>query len=202
MVFLPQSFFGFPLYIGVELSLGIAIFNKFCGFYGILALFTGHPLRITQWFFYVWSCVVLLVYLKGISQIYKPTLPTTCLVLMSYSADTILSCIFTIYFTNYWFSKEGSAAVADVETANQPSSASQSYEYNGTLVFTLFTLAARFYSNFLIAAFVQRMMKQDRFIPDDNDIDLNLKSKPVLHRAYLKLQRSCYHFCRYYLLPA
>ncbi|AET39774.1 Kei1p Ecym_4762 [Eremothecium cymbalariae DBVPG len=221
MVYLPQSFFGLPLYIGVELSLGVAIFNKFCGLYGILALFTGRPLDLIQWGFYVWSFAALLVFTKGLSQVYKPKLMTYCMVLTVYSLDTVLACFFAVLFTGDWFSKEDTSSgsnpvsgkgigVVDVgksgtqnfayrRTVDDTQSASTHYEYSSTILLTLIVSALRFYSNFIIASFVRRMMKQNRYITEPDDVEYDLKNTSVAYRAYVSTQRWCYYFCRRYL---
>lgn len=198
----------------MELSLGIAIFNKFCGLFGLLALFTGHPLDILQWLFYLWSFVTLLVYLHGLMQIYQPRLAAYCLVLVVYSTDTILTCLYTLWFTRGWFidgdvgvtatakEDDADATQGSVTVENEPvshQSASKSYEYAFTMAFTLFALSLRFYSNFLIASFVQRMFQHNKFAAGCDDVEQDLKHKSVAYRAYAKMQRWCYFLCRRYL---
>lgn len=204
---------GYPLYIGVELSLGITILNKFCGVYGLLALFTGHPLGIMQWVFYLWSVAMLLIYINGLSHIYKPKLMTYCLLLVAFTLDTILSCFFTLWFTKEWFTEEdnsiynGKLSISpvnlidmtkrNIDTTSQ--SATQQYEYFATIFLILLTISTRFYSNFIIASFVQKILLHPKYSVDISDIDRSLKGKNIIRQWFIKVEIWCYYICRYYL---
>lgn len=187
--------------------LGITIFNKCSGAYGILALFTGHPLTFMQWIFYLWSVGTIYVYAQGLYEIHKPTLLTFSQILVTFSIDTILTCVFTVWFTGVWFTEESisdsnsSATNAngkrDVSLASQ--GASQSYEYSVTIFFTLVTCIFRLYFNFLLASFVQELLHHPKYMVDQDDVEQDLKNKPVWKRWWIKSQKSSYNICRHLL---
>lgn len=104
MFHLPNKFLGFfPIYYGIEIGLGITIINKFCGMYGILALFSGHALSFMQWIFYLFQFFTLLIYSKALSQVYEPHLVYYSFTLLTFICDTFFTLFFTIFFTAEWY---------------------------------------------------------------------------------------------------
>ncbi|SCU93271.1 LAMI_0E13784g1_1 [Lachancea mirantina] len=218
MSHLPQSFLGsFPLYLGVEIALGITILNKCSGFYGLLALFTGHPLDLLQWVLYLFSAFTLVVYAIGLSKTYKPDVLTFSLVVALFTLDTVLTCLFTLWFSNDWFSRgsgleesrpelqnPGSALGPPPELVKRGSSlasqsASQGYEHSVTILFTILTLAARFYFNAILLAFLQRLLRHPKYMLDFDELQQDMKNKSFLQRYWRKCQLKCYYLCRQYL---
>lgn len=206
-----QSFFGFlPLYLGVEIVLGITILNKCSGAYGILALFTGHPLDYMQWISYLWSVFTLIVFAQGLYIIHKPNLMVFSQILVYFSADTLLTCFFTLYFSAEWFSmanaEKNESTVGVTKPHNKRSSdlasqgASERYEYTTTLLFTLVTLLFRLYFNFILASFVQELLRHPKYMVDQDDVEQDLKHKPVWTRWWIKSQKFCYKVCRHTLV--
>ncbi|ODV62309.1 Kei1p [Ascoidea rubescens DSM 1968] len=100
-----------PLYIGMEIILGIAILNKFSGVYGILSIFTGHPINFFQWFLNLSSIIILPFYINALKYVKKPHLGKFSLVCCVFLFDTLLSILFIIYFALYWFETESSKTV-------------------------------------------------------------------------------------------
>ncbi|SCV06110.1 LANO_0H22320g1_1 [Lachancea nothofagi CBS 11611] len=217
MAYLPKLFLGvFPLYMGVELALAFTLLNKCSGFYGILGLFTGHALDTMQWLLYLSSVCTVLVYSSALVQIYKPQLLMYSLTLVVFCADTVLTCFFTLWFSGQWFSAQH-GELTDPNSQTQQSqtpelqskykrgdtldsqSASQSAEFFLTILITLLALASRFYFNFIIMAFVQRLFRHPKYIVDVNDVEQDLKHKNLLQRWWLKAQHASYKLCRRYL---
>ncbi|CAD6612595.1 XXYS1_4_G0048960.mRNA.1.CDS.1 [Saccharomyces cerevisiae] len=210
---LPKSFLGFmPLYLAVEIVLGISILNKCSGAYGILALFTGHPLDFMQWIAYLWSVFTLIVFSQGLYLIHKPNLLVFSQICVLYTIDTISTCFFTLWFTTQWFTLEDTANIdgnnalqsnpistgklteRGIDTSKQ--SATESYEYSMTILITLVSLIFRFYFNFILASFVQELLHHPKYLVDRDDVEQNLKNKPIWKRLWAKSQKGCYKLCK------
>ena len=210
---LPKSFLGFmPLYLAVEIVLGISILNKCSGAYGILALFTGHPLDFMQWIAYLWSVFTLIVFSQGLYLIHKPNLLVFSQICVLYTIDTISTCFFTLWFTTQWFTLEDTANI-DGNNALQSNpistgkltergidiskqSATESYEYTMTILITLVSLIFRFYFNFILASFVQELLHHPKYLVDRDDVEQNLKNKPIWKRLWAKSQKGCSKLCK------
>ncbi|SCU85233.1 LAFA_0D14598g1_1 [Lachancea sp. 'fantastica'] len=216
MVHLPKSFIGiFPLYMGVELALGITIFNKCSGVYGILGLITGHRLHFMQWLLYLTSILQLVVYSAALKQIYAPQVLNFAMTLVVYTTDTVLTCLFTLWFSGQWFSAKNSEFDDPNSQTHQSAipgsqlkirgdslssqSASQSTEFFFTILLTLLALASRFYFNSILFAFVQGLIRHPKYTLDIDDIEQNLKNKNWLVRNWKKAQYTSYKWCRHYL---
>lgn len=196
-----QKFLGcLPLYIGVELVLGITILNKCSGAYGILALFTGHPLEFMQWALYLWSIFTLAIYAQGLFLYKKPNLLAFSQIFVTFSIDTLLTCLFTLWFTREWYTLEDNTttqkSIAAAAEREPTQGASQSFEYGITMFITLVSLICRLYFNFLLASFVQELLLHPRYMLDNDDVEQELKIQPAWKRVWIKSQRSCFRFTR------
>lgn len=172
-----------------------------------------------QWVFYLFSAFTLVVYSIGLRQVNKPNLLSFSLVLVIFTLDTALTCFFTVWFSAAWFSAEAQeftdpksttiqsagAAIGPGKELNprgktlESQSASQSYEFFFTILFTVITLVARFYFNFIMVAFVQRLLRHPKYMVDQDDVEQNLKNRSFFQRWWIKSEKSCYKFCRRYL---
>ncbi|CCH58444.1 hypothetical protein TBLA_0A06520 [Henningerozyma blattae CBS 6284] len=188
---LPKRFCGVaPLYLGVELVLGITIFNKCGGAYGILALFNGHPLEFAQWVLYTWSIVCLAIYAQGLAKVHRPTLYTFSQVFIFFSVDTLLTCAFTVYFTHEWFA---------ANTTTRPPAAqgaSDAYEYSVSLLVTLASLVSRLYFNFIVGSFLQELFFRPAYTLDTDEVETELRHSSLLRRLWLQNQHYCYILSR------
>ncbi|GME83325.1 unnamed protein product [Ambrosiozyma monospora] len=111
---LPQKFLGvLPLYTGVELIMLYGIINRMSGVYGLLSLFTGHPIDFIQWIFYLSSTLVLVFYVIGFKQVRQPSMNSFSLVVLVYLLDTIIGCLFTLYFVWFWFAEQSQQTTGD-----------------------------------------------------------------------------------------
>ncbi|CAR28699.1 hypothetical protein ZYGR_0U00570 [Zygosaccharomyces rouxii] len=198
---LPKRFLGFlPLYIGVEVALGVTILNKCSGLFGILALFTGHPLEFLQWVLYLWSIFSFVVYAQGLFTYSKPSLLVFSQIFIAFSIDTFLTCLFTLWFTNQWYTLEDntptqkSIAAAAMQEPNQ--GASQSFEFVMTIFITLASLIARLYFNFVLASFVQGLLQHPRYMVDYVDVEQELRTQPVWKRVWTRTQIRCLRYSK------
>lgn len=183
------------------MALGITIFNKCSGAYAILALFTGHPLEFMQWILYIWSIITLCIYAQGLFQIHKPNLLTYSQIFVTFSIDTVLTSLFTVWFTNSWYSlednnKENYAGQNSGSIENINQGASPTFEYGVTLFITLASLCARLYFNFLLASYVQELLLHPRFMVDQDDVEQDLKHQRPWKRWWIKSQKFCYKFSK------
>ncbi|GMM33543.1 Kei1 protein [Saccharomycopsis crataegensis] len=120
-LYLPKSFLGLPLYIGVELVLGIAIFNKMAGFYGVLSLLTGHPIEFTQWIFYLSSLLIVPFYVNGLQNVKNPNLARFSLISLIYFIDTVSGIVFILHFAYQWFSTNDTSVAKIPNTPTETS---------------------------------------------------------------------------------
>ena len=186
---LPQKFLGIiPLYIGVELLLGVSILNKAGGAFGVLSLFTGHPITFWQWLFNMSCLIILPFYISGVSNLINRStnVRKMSLVCLIYTFDTLVGLIYTLYFTGYWFNHEdtnptggdttsglskreiehhaGGMAVSppsfDNYEKNLYQSASSARELFLTTSSILISTAVRFYFNIIIISFTRLLIKQ------------------------------------------
>lgn len=197
----PKTFLGFlPLYIAVEVVLGITVLNKCSGVYGILAIFTGHPLDFMQGLSYLWSIFTLIVYAQGLYEIHKPTLLTFSQIFIFYSIDTIFTCFFTLWFTKVWFgvesSEESQTGVSKRGADIGSQGATQTYEYAITMFITWVSLIFRLYFNFILASYVKELLSSPKFMIDQDDVAQDLKNKTFYKRWWIKCQKESYKLCR------
>lgn len=159
----------FPLFIGVEVVLGIAILNKAGGVYGVLSLFTGHPINFWQWLYNMLAITTLPIYIPALihlnnkeNNVRKMSLATVV-----YTLDTLIGLFYTVYFTFFWFSSEdGSVKVNERSyTPDTPDlsaqSASEGRELFVTFSLTLAITVIRLYFNLVVVSFTKALLKQD-----------------------------------------
>ncbi|ODV96588.1 hypothetical protein PACTADRAFT_79047 [Pachysolen tannophilus NRRL Y-2460] len=221
---LPRKFIGFlPLYIGIELILGFAILNKVSGFYGLLSLFTGHPIDFMQWIYYMQSIFILPFYVYGLKALHEPrsnangfkmvNVHRMSLVTVLYTIDTVLSVLFSGYFSWFYFSgkaEEADAASASViqntfdngaqipnmkravtTSTNSSESASTTYELFLTFVTILCVSVARFYFNIVMLSFSKNLIKAARFNNNNNNNTTDTEQSPA---SMNKFQRILYEW--------
>lgn len=106
---LPLKFFGvIPLYLGVEVILGITILNKAGGVYGFFSLITGHPINFWQWVYNFLCVAVLPVYVSSLMNVTtKGNTKKFSLCCITYVLDTIIGLFFTLHFGLWWYFTEG-----------------------------------------------------------------------------------------------
>ena len=180
--------------------MGISVLNKCSGAYGILALFTGHPLGFIQWVAYIWSIFTLIVYAQGLFQVHKPSLLTYCQIFITFSVDTVLTCLFTLFFSSQWFNEEDSSLQkVDTKTDIYGQGASESYEYFFTMLITLIALASRMYFNFILASFTQQLFFHPGYMVDQDDVLQDLKNKSKFKQVWIKSKKSCYRISKHIL---
>lgn len=197
---LPTTFLGLPLYIGIELILGIAVLNKLSGLYGILSIFTGHPLDFSQWLLYISSIVIVPFYFRGLYDIKNPEVLPFAGILLIYTVDSATTLFFIIHFMINWF------VIEDVKTVEVPGqdyskSASQGYEYGWILVSSAAIFVTRIYFNFVIWAFYKKLVKMFKVkgIPIyDDDVQLDLKNQSFLRRGLYKFDKLCFNLLEKY----
>lgn len=128
---LPAKFFGIlPLQSGVELILIYTAINKMSGIFGLLSLFTSHPINFVQWVYYTLNCFILFVTTWCYISVRKlasqslasnnssaflnqesnlTLLGVIALFVVVYILDFFTGNLFMIYLTNLWFEEEYSS---------------------------------------------------------------------------------------------
>lgn len=169
-----------------------AILNKAGGVFGILSIFTGHPLNLWQWVYNIFAVIILPFYITGLSVITSkpPNVKKICLTCLLYFIDTCLGLLYTIYFMCYWFTREDNNPTAapgvtdkgsaTAGTAAQMSSGSKAVGLSSqsatparelfvTIASTIIVTSARFYFLAIMAAFTKVLIKQDSLTLRYND---------------------------------
>ncbi|CAX45377.1 conserved hypothetical protein [Candida dubliniensis CD36] len=200
---LPLKFLGsIPLFIGVEVILGITILNKASGLYGILSLFTGHPINFWQWLYNSLAIITLPVYVSALINLKtKPrNLRKISLATIVYVLDTLVGSIFTLYFIYFWFSsEEGSvkSTGADSSSALSSQSASAARELFITLGTTISVTAIRLYFTLVILSFAKALLKQNRMEARYNDIQNGTSSRSLEEEEETEVANATGYFAEF-----
>ncbi|KAI5968794.1 hypothetical protein CANMA_002230 [Candida margitis] len=175
---LPQKFLGFiPLFIGVEIVLGVTILNKAGGLYGILSLLTGHPIDFWQWLYNSLALLMLPIYATALINLRNKArnLRKLSLATVVYIVDTIIGTLYTVYFVFFWFqSEDGSEAevggdsllrrkmdASDEEANLSSQSASAGRELFFIFATTIVMTIIRIYFTLVIVSFTKALLKQN-----------------------------------------
>lgn len=164
--------------------------NKASGIYGIVSLFTGHPINFWQWLYNSLSIATLPIYTSALLhlQIRPLNVRKISIACLVYVIDTIIGNFFTLYFTNFWFSGEenvndsssSSNAYKDLLPELAAQSASPARELFITVASTIILTAIRFYFTFVIVSFTKSLLKQtsgQRLVADDEEDDMNKEGR-------------------------
>lgn len=123
----PKAFlFFFPLHMGAELIIAIGLLNKASGFYGILSIFTGHPLSVMEWILNILSLVTLPLYILAFQTIHTRNALRMVLFAYLYSIDTLCSVGFSIYFCVHWFTEKAKVVAASGSESSPGAAATSS----------------------------------------------------------------------------
>ncbi|CAK7901793.1 inositol phosphorylceramide synthase regulatory subunit Kei1p [[Candida] anglica] len=189
--FLPSKFVGYlPLYIGVELILGIAILNKVSGAYGIVSIFTGHPINFWQWLYNMLAIIVLPIYISALSHLQtRPSnVRKVSLACLIFVADTIIGVFYTIYFVSFWFSHEDNVPAEESVQPLTSQSASEARELFVTSSTTLIITFIRFYFTLVIISFTRALLKQNasqRLVAEDEEEAINQPGKLAKMKKFI-----------------
>jgi hypothetical protein len=159
----------FPLFIGVEAVLGIAILNKAGGVYGVLSLFTGHPINFWQWLYNMLAISTLPIYIPALIHLNnkEKNIRKMSLATVVYTLDTLIGLFYTVYFIFFWFSSEDDSVKVNKRsyTPDTPDlsgqSASEGRELFVTFSLTLAITVIRLYFNLVVISFTKALLKQD-----------------------------------------
>lgn len=161
-----------------------------------------------QWISYLWCVITLIIYSQGLYQIHKPQLYTFSQIFVTFTFDSIITLIFTLWFTSNWFNIDNNSNM-DVNIINllnkrgesqASQGASAQYEYVITIMITMVSILFRLYYNCVLASFVQELLRNPKFLVDQDDVAQDLKNKNIIIRFWIKSQRISYHWCRRFLM--
>lgn len=155
---------GIPLYIGVEVILGIAILNKASGIYGLLSLLTGHPLSFSQWLYNILSLLAIPVYILGLMNISRQpqVVRKMALTAVVYIADSIIGLFYTVLFAFAWFSGDAQLAPPLPQSKASIQLASPERESFFTTLTIVVLLALRVYTTLVIISFSRQLLRKQR----------------------------------------
>lgn len=190
--------------------------NKISGFYGMLSLFTGHPLDFAQCLYYLTSILITPFYISMLRNL-SITLPTSAIrfknstinklsfVTILFQVDTVLSLLFTLYFSWFWFSGTAeaqdsspnpdftdSALLLKRAVDRSAESATPSREFFVTVSSTLVVCVARAYFSLVFLSFTRNMIKAAKYNSvhnnDDQEMDTEFLNKNVFQRKLRQLE--------------
>ncbi|KAK9431600.1 Inositolphosphorylceramide synthase subunit Kei1-domain-containing protein [Lipomyces doorenjongii] len=99
-----QYFLGFiPLAAGAELITVFGVVNKASGIYGLLSIFTGHPITAAQLVLNIVSLLLLPVFLYALHNVRRQNALPVVAFSYIYFVDMLANLAFTIYFSVTWF---------------------------------------------------------------------------------------------------
>lgn len=176
--------------------------NKASGLYGILSLFTGHPINFWQWLYNLLAIITLPVYVSALINLKtKPrNLRKISLATIVYVLDTLVGSIFTLYFIYFWFSlEEGSvkSTGADLSSALSSQSASAARELFITLGTTISVTAIRLYFTLVILSFAKALLKQNRMEARYNDIQNGTSSRSLEEEEETEVANATGYFAEF-----
>ena len=176
--------------------------NKASGLYGILSLFTGHPINFWQWLYNLLAIITLPVYVSALINLKtKPrNLRKISLATIVYVLDTLVGSIFTLYFIYFWFSlEEGSvkSTGADLSSALLSQSASAARELFITLGTTISVTAIRLYFTLVILSFAKALLKQNRMEARYNDIQNGTSSRSLEEEEETEVANATGYFAEF-----
>ncbi|CAN6674364.1 hypothetical protein TRVA0_052S00562 [Trichomonascus vanleenenianus] len=172
--------------MGAEIITAIGVLNKASGFYGILSIFTGHPLDPMEWVLNILSLVLLPVYAHVFLTISQRNALRMVVFAYIYAIDTLVSSLsFSIYFIVHWFSTKakemaaaggvvtnnGTAVANDTQVMRRADdtavsqSASLAQETAVTIVITVALLIVRLYFTVVILSYARQLVRQQNLRP-------------------------------------
>lgn len=194
------------MFIGVEVILGITILNKAGGLYGILSLFTGHPIDFWQWLYNSLALIMLPIYATALINLRNKSrnLRKISLATVVYLIDTVIGSLYTIYFVFFWFSSEdgsgedvgGDALLKrKVDSSDEGIDLSSQSASAGRELFFIFATTIvmsviRIYFALVILSFTKALLKKNsmeqRYRDGPNDIsDANTEENEILNSTGL-----------------
>lgn len=117
-----------PLHIGAEVIIGMGIFNKAAGIFGILSIFTGHPISAVEWVMNILQMMLLPVFVMAFLDIRKKDALRMLAFAHIYILDSFMTLGFTIYFIVHWFTAGARAANATAAKASASASVAATTE--------------------------------------------------------------------------
>jgi hypothetical protein len=81
----------------------MGIFNKAAGIFGILSIFTGHPISAVEWVMNILQILLLPLFIMAFINIKKKNALRILVFAYIYILDSVAMFAFTIYFIVHWF---------------------------------------------------------------------------------------------------
>lgn len=178
--------------------MGIAILNKLSGLYGILSIFTGHPLDLVQWLLYITSILIVPCYAIGFRHIQKPKILEFAPILVLYTIDSLTSLGFIVWFLAEWLINED-VKIEKIEGEDYSKSASQGYEYGWIFLTTIGINVSRVYFNLILLSFYKKLIRFNKLQGIEtlqNGEELDLKNQYFWVRWNYKFQKFSYNFLK------
>lgn len=184
--FLPRTSFGVPLHAVVQLVLLFNAVNKASGLYGLLSIFTAHPVDGIQWTYYLTNTALFILTVSTYIYIIKlpssnlnndaslPALKCIAVFTICYVADFLSGNLFMLYLANLWIKEENQGAasiqnstsvyvshlVKRVSKETKLQSASEQYEIGVSVITILISELIRGYFVSLVLSYYLRLRRR------------------------------------------
>jgi hypothetical protein len=166
------------------------------GLYGMMSMFTGHPLELMQWLFYIYSILVVPLYASAFKNIMKPDVLENAAVVVSSTIDTFITIFYTFYFAFQWLFNED-VTIEELPGQDYSKSATQGYEYGWILFSSFAVIACKVYFNLVTISFYKKLIKFRKVqgVPVvDDGAELDLKNQPKWKQLIFKVEYWCYRY--------
>ncbi|KAK9323490.1 Inositolphosphorylceramide synthase subunit Kei1-domain-containing protein [Lipomyces orientalis] len=166
----PRHYFlGFiPLAAGAELITVFGVVNKASGIYGLLSIFTGHPITAAQLVLNVISLLLLPVFLYALHSVRRQQALPVVAFSYIYFLDMLANLAFTIYFSVTWFRVFDGAATAEA-AAGTSSSLDTASERGLSITIIVLALLFKVYFCFVLFGYARMLVRKAGLRSDNGE---------------------------------
>ncbi|KAK9463040.1 Inositolphosphorylceramide synthase subunit Kei1-domain-containing protein [Lipomyces oligophaga] len=163
----PRKYFmGFlPLAAGAELIAVFGIVNKASGLYGLLSIFTGHPISGEQWALNIISIILLPFFLYALHCVRRQMALPVAAFAYVYFLDMLANIAFTIYFSVTWF--RAFDAEVDKTVAKGGAQLDTASERGVSISIITIALLFKVYASLVLFGFARMLVQKEGLRPDN-----------------------------------
>ncbi|KAK9477371.1 Inositolphosphorylceramide synthase subunit Kei1-domain-containing protein [Lipomyces japonicus] len=165
-----QYFLGFiPLSAGAELITVFGVVNKASGIYGLLSIFTGHPITGPQLALNIISLVLLPFFLYALHNVRRQNpLPVVAYAYV-YFGDMLANVAFTIYFAVSWFRKFDSVVKQQEDGDSSTETLDTASERGLSITIITFILLLKVYFCFVLFGYARALVRKAGLRADNGE---------------------------------
>ncbi|KAK9474235.1 Inositolphosphorylceramide synthase subunit Kei1-domain-containing protein [Dipodascopsis tothii] len=166
-----QHFLGFlPLSVGAELITIFGIVNNASGIYGLLSIFTGHPITAPQLTLNIISLILLPFLLYSLRNVRNQNALPVVAYAYVYFLDMLANLAFTIYFSVTWFRVFDQTAAEAAAKAKDTSAAIDTAAERGlAIAIIVFVLLLKIYFSFVLFGYARLLVRKEGLRRDNGE---------------------------------